>query len=55
VEESNLEQQIVITSLEQTCQDLKKHVVTHIEFEKEKENLTTQIQDWKSQYEIAKV
>jgi hypothetical protein len=39
-EESFMQQQIIITGLEQTCQ---QHVVTHIEFEREKQILTTQI------------
>jgi len=44
MEESNLEQQGIITSLEQTCQDLIEwHVVAHIEFEREKQSLTAQI------------
>jgi hypothetical protein len=41
-----MQQQSTITSLEQTCQKLKEqHVVVHIKFEKEKQTLTTQIQD----------
>jgi hypothetical protein len=44
--ESSLEQHGIITSLEQTCQDLKEQqVATHIEFDKEKQSLITQIQD----------
>jgi hypothetical protein len=44
MEEYSMQQQIIITGLEQTCQDLKEqHVVTHIEFEREKQILTTQI------------
>jgi hypothetical protein len=51
-----MQQQIIITDLEQTCQDLKEQqVVTHIEFEREKQILTTQILDWKGQYETTKV
>jgi len=43
IEESNLEQGIII-DLEQTCQDFREQqVATHIEFEREKQNLTTQI------------
>jgi hypothetical protein len=39
MEEYSMQQQIIITGLEQTCQDLKEqHVVTHIEFEREKIN-----------------
>jgi len=46
MEESSLEQHGVIIGLEQTCQDLKEqHVATHIEFDREKQSLTTQIQD----------
>jgi hypothetical protein len=46
MENSSMRQQGVITSLEQTCQDLgEQHVVAHIEFEREKQSLTTQIQD----------
>ncbi len=42
--------------MEHTCQDFKEQqVATHIEFDKEKQNFTTQIQNWKGQYEIAKV
>jgi hypothetical protein len=42
--------------LEHTYQDFKEqHVTAHIEFDKEKQSLTIQIQDWKGQYEIAKV
>jgi hypothetical protein len=41
--------------LKQTCQKLKEQqVVTHIEFEKEKQILIAQIQDWKDQYEMVK-
>jgi uncharacterized protein YeeX (DUF496 family) len=48
MEESNLEQQGIITSLEQTYQDLiERHVVAHIEFEREKQSRIAQIQDWK--------
>jgi hypothetical protein len=37
MEESNMQQQSTITSLEQTCQELEKQLVdAHIEFEKEK-------------------
>ncbi len=55
MEESNLEQGI-ITSLEHTCQDLKEqHVVVHIEFDREKQKLIAQIQDWNSHYKITKV
>ncbi len=46
MKELSLEQQNVIIGLEQTYQDLKKqHVVAHIEFEREKQNVTAQIQD----------
>ncbi len=56
MEESNLEQQGIITNLEQTCQDLKEQqVATCIKFEREKQSLTTQIQDWNGQYETTKV
>jgi hypothetical protein len=34
------------SNLEGTCQDLKEqHVVAHVEFDKEKQSFTTQIQD----------
>jgi hypothetical protein len=56
MEESNLEQQGIIISLEQTYQDLREqHVATRIEFEREKQSLTTQNQDWNGQYETTKV
>ncbi len=56
MEESDLEQDGIIIGLEQTCQDLKEQdVVAHIEFKREKQSLTAQIQDWKGQYEITKV
>jgi hypothetical protein len=46
MEEPSMQQQSIITNLEQTYQDLKEQqVATHIEFGKEKQNLTTQIQD----------
>jgi uncharacterized membrane-anchored protein len=46
MEESSLEQQNIITGLECTCQDFKEqHVAIHIKFDKEKQSLTTQIQD----------
>jgi hypothetical protein len=46
MEESSMQQQSVITNLKQTCQDLKeKQVATHMEFEREKQSLTVQIQD----------
>jgi hypothetical protein len=47
MEESNLEQHGIIINLEQSCQDLKEQqlVVVHIEFDREKQNLTAQIQD----------
>ncbi len=42
--------------MERTCQDLKEqHVVVHIEFDREKQNLIAQIQDWNSHYKIVKV
>ncbi len=48
MEEFNMQQQNIITSLVKTCQDLKEQpVVAQIEFEREKQSLTTQIQDWK--------
>jgi hypothetical protein len=48
MKEFNLEQQCIITDLECTYQDLKEqHVATHIEFDKEKQSFTTQIQIWK--------
>jgi len=41
--------------LEHTCQDLKEqHVIAQIEYDKEKQSFTTQIQNWKGQYEITK-
>ncbi len=44
MEEYNLEQQRIITSLEHTCQDFREQqITTHIEFDKKKQNLTTQI------------
>jgi hypothetical protein len=56
MEESSLEQQHIITILEHTCQDLKEQqVVACIEFDKEKQNLTTQIQKWECQYETTQV
>ncbi len=56
MEESNLEQQSIITNLEQTCQDLREqHVATRIKFEKEKQSITTQNQDWNGQYKTTKV
>jgi hypothetical protein len=46
IEEFNLEQQHIITGLEHTYQNLKEqHVVACIEFDKEKQSLTTQIQN----------
>ncbi len=42
--ESNLEQHGIIIGLEQTCQDFREQqLVAHIEFDKEKQSLTTQI------------
>jgi hypothetical protein len=42
--------------LEHTHQDLREQqVAAHIEFDKEKQSLTTQIQDLKGQYETTKV
>jgi hypothetical protein len=42
--------------LERTCEDLKEqHVVAHIEFDWEMQNLTIQIQEWKGKYETTKV
>jgi len=56
MEESNLEQQGIITNLEHTYQKLKEqHVATHIKFDKGKQSLTIQIQNWKDQYETTKV
>ncbi len=56
MEESSLEQQCIITSLEQTCQDFREqNVATHIKFDKEKQSQTAQIQDQKGQYETTKV
>ncbi len=50
------EQQGIITSLEQTCQDLREQqVATRIKFEREKQSLTTQNQDWNGQYETTRV
>jgi hypothetical protein len=46
MEESNMQLQSIITSLEQTCRDFKEQqVATHIAFGKEKQSLTAQIQD----------
>jgi hypothetical protein len=46
MEESILEQHGIIFGLEQTCQDFnEQHVVTHIEFDREKQSLIFQIQD----------
>jgi hypothetical protein len=46
MEEPSLEQQGVITGLEQTCQDLKEEqVAAHKYFEREKQSLIAQIQD----------
>jgi hypothetical protein len=48
--------QLEESNLEQTSQNLKEQqVVAHIEFDKEKQSLITQIQDLKGQYEITKV
>jgi hypothetical protein len=42
--------------LEHTYQDfMEQHVDTHIRFDREKQSLIVQIQDWKGQYEITKV
>jgi hypothetical protein len=39
-----MQQQSIITDLEQTCQNLiEQQVATHIKFEREKQGLTTQI------------
>jgi len=44
MEEFNMQQKITITSLEQTCQELKEQqIVAHIKFEKEKKTLIAQI------------
>jgi hypothetical protein len=41
--------------LKKTCQELREQqIATHIEFEKEKQTLIAQIQDWKGQYETVK-
>jgi uncharacterized protein YeeX (DUF496 family) len=46
MEESNLEQQGIITSLDQTYQNHREQqVVGHIEFDREKQSLIAQIQD----------
>ncbi len=46
MEEPSMQQQSIITNLGQTYQDLKEQqVATHIEFGKEKQSLTSQIQD----------
>lgn len=46
MEESNMQEQNTITSLEQTYQKFtQQHVATHVEFEKEKKTLIAQIQD----------
>ncbi len=50
-----MQQHSNIISLEQICQNFKKQQVAHIKFENEKQSLTTQIQDWKCQYETTKV
>jgi hypothetical protein len=48
MEESNLEQHGIIFGLEQTYQDFsEQQVVAHIEFDREKQSLIFQIQDWK--------
>jgi hypothetical protein len=45
-----------IIGLEQICQDLEEqHVDASIKFDKEKQCLIVQIQDWKGQYEITKI
>jgi hypothetical protein len=45
-EKSSLEQHGIITSLEHTCQDFsEQHLVVHMEFDREKQNLIAQIQD----------
>jgi len=42
--------------LECTCQDLKEQQVdAHIKFDREKQSVTAQIQNWKRQYETSKV
>jgi hypothetical protein len=47
MEESSLEQHGIITSLKHTCQDVKEQqIATHIKFDKEKQTITAQIQDW---------
>jgi hypothetical protein len=46
MEESNMQQQSIITNFEQTCQDFKEQqIIVHIESEREKKTLITQIQD----------
>jgi hypothetical protein len=46
MEQSNMEYQNTIISLEQTYQEFKEqHVVTNTEFEKQTQALTTQIQE----------
>ncbi len=48
MEEYNMQQWNIITALEQTFQDLiEQQITTHIKFEREKQNLSAQIQDWK--------
>jgi hypothetical protein len=42
--------------LEHTYQDLREQqVIAQIEFDNEKQSLTTRIQNWKGQYETTKV
>ncbi len=56
MEESSLEQQGIITDLERTYQDCREQqVIAHIEFNRENQSLTLQIQDWKGKYETTKV
>jgi hypothetical protein len=56
MEESSMQQHSIITGFEQTCQDLvEQQIVAHIKFEREKQSVITQIQDWKGQYETTKV
>ncbi len=56
MEEFSLEQHGIITISEKTCQDFREHhVVAHIKFDREKQSLIAQIQDYKGQYETTKV
>ncbi len=48
MEQSSMEQQNIIISLEQICQEFEEqHVIANIKFEKQKQVLIVNIQDWK--------